>query len=715
MSMPMSNLALASSDDTAADPINILIVDDEPANLLVLETVLEDPGYRLVRAQTADQALLALVNAEFALLILDIRLPGMSGFELAQIIKERKKTAGVPIIFLTAYYDKDQHVLEGYGTGAVDFLNKPVNPAVLRSKVSVFADLHRKNREISLSNSALLAEVAERRRAEDQLRELNETLERRVSERTEALRQSDKKLQLMMNSITDGLLMLDRDWRFTYCNDQGARLLGMRPEQMVGASIWQMLPHSAGSAFETGLRHAVVTRQTVSFEAFYPEPLTMWLQCHCYPTEDSLSMYFHNISDRHEVEVRRQQLLSAEQAARGESERVAHAKDEFLASLSHELRTPLAAIMGWAKVLERPGIDDKTLRRGIEVIARNAQAQAQLVADLLDVSRIVSGKLLVKVEQVDLNIVVAAAADSARPAFGAKDVGLELKLSREPLRQIMGDTVRLHQIVSNLVSNALKFTPAGGLVTLSTLVGEGYVELAVSDSGQGIAADFLPHIFERFSQADSSAAREQGGLGLGLSIVENLMQLHAGTVTARSKGKGHGATFILRFPHATHFMALALRARSLPAASGKGTIPMHPAGQEGAVDLKGLRLLLVDDHADILEAERRMLSDCGAEVTAVASAELALQCLRTARFDVLLSDLGLPHMDGYGLIDAVRSTLGLTPADLPAAAVTAFVRPEDQQRALQAGYQACILKPVSPAAFARTVLELTLGLETYGP
>lgn len=711
----MSNLALASSDDTAADPINILIVDDEPANLLVLETVLEDPGYRLVRAQTADQALLALVNAEFALLILDIRLPGMSGFELAQIIKERKKTAGVPIIFLTAYYDKDQHVLEGYGTGAVDFLNKPVNPAVLRSKVSVFADLHRKNREISLSNSALLAEVAERRRAEDQLRELNETLERRVSERTEALRQSDKKLQLMMNSITDGLLMLDRDWRFTYCNDQGARLLGMRPEQMVGASIWQMLPHSAGSAFETGLRHAVVTRQTVSFEAFYPEPLTMWLQCHCYPSEDSLSMYFHNISDRHEVEVRRQQLLSAEQAARGESERVAHAKDEFLASLSHELRTPLAAIMGWAKVLERPGIDDKTLRRGIEVIARNAQAQAQLVADLLDLSRIVSGKLLVKVEQVDLNIVVAAAADSARPAFGTKDVGLELKLSREPLRQIMGDTVRLHQIVSNLVSNALKFTPAGGLVTLSTLVGEGYVELAVSDSGQGIAADFLPHIFERFSQADSSAAREQGGLGLGLSIVENLMQLHAGTVTARSKGKGHGATFILRFPHATHFMALALRARSLPAASGKGTIPMHPAGQEGAVDLKGLRLLLVDDHADILEAERRMLSDCGAEVTAVASAELALQCLRTARFDVLLSDLGLPHMDGYGLIDAVRSTLGLTPADLPAAAVTAFVRPEDQQRALQAGYQACILKPVSPAAFARTVLELTLGLETYGP
>ena len=709
----MSSPVIPALDN--ADPINILIVDDEPANLLVLETVLDDPGYRLVRAQTADQALLALVEAEFALLILDIRLPGMSGFELAQMIKERKKTAGVPIIFLTAYYDKDQHVLEGYGSGAVDFLNKPVNPAMLRSKVSVFADLYRKNRAITLANNALLAEVAERRRAEDQLRELNDTLERRVSERTEALRQADQKLQLMMNSITDGLLMLDRDWRFTYCNEQGAQLLGTRPEQMVGASLWQMFPHAENSPFETGLRQAAATRQTVSFEAFYPEPLSKWLQCHCYPSDDSLSLYFHDISDRHEVEVRREQLLAAEQAARGETERVARAKDEFLASLSHELRTPLAAILGWAKVLERPGIDGPTLRRGIEAIARNAQAQAQLVADLLDVSRIVSGKLLMTVEQVDLNTVATAAADTARPAFASKGVGLALELSQEPLREIMGDPVRLHQIVSNLVNNALKFTPAGGLVTLSTQVGEGHVELAVSDNGQGIAADFLPHLFERFSQADGSAARVHGGLGLGLSIVKSLMELHAGSVTAQSVGKGHGATFSLRFPQATSAVALALRAHSLPAAPGSAASPIHLAGSEGAVDLKGLRIVLVDDHADMLEAERRMLSDCGAEVTAVASAEQALQCLRSTRFDVLLSDLGLPHMDGYGLIHAVRSTLGLSPADLPAAAVTAFVRPEEHQRALQAGYQACILKPVSPAGFARTVLELMQGLDTFGP
>ena len=196
--------------DAANERINILIVDDEPGNLVVLETVLEDPGYRLVRAHSADQALLALMDEEFALLILDVRMPGMTGFELAQMIKGRRKTADVPIIFLTAFYDTDQHVLEGYGTGAVDFLNKPVNPAVLRSKVSVFAELHRKTRAVTLANHALLAEVQERRRAEEQLRDLNENLERRVAERTEALRRADDKLQVMMSSITDGLLMLDR-------------------------------------------------------------------------------------------------------------------------------------------------------------------------------------------------------------------------------------------------------------------------------------------------------------------------------------------------------------------------------------------------------------------------------------------------------------------------------------------------------------------------
>jgi CheY-like chemotaxis protein/two-component sensor histidine kinase len=572
--------AAASVAGAGNEPINILIVDDEPANLLVLETLLDDPGYRLVRASSAEQALLALIEEEFALLILDIRMPGMNGFELAQLIKERKKTATVPIIFLTAYYDKDQHVLEGYGTGAVDFLNKPVNPVVLRAKVSVFADLHRKNLAVLSANRALTSEVGERRRAEDQLRELNETLERRVKERTQALREA------------------------------------------------------------------------------------------------------------HE------QLLAAEQAARTQGERISRTKDEFLASLSHELRTPLAAIAGWTRVLMRPETDAQTQRRGIEAIERNVQVQSHLVDDLLDLSRIVSGKLLMNVERVDLNQIAAAAADTARPAAQNKGVRIDLQLGAGAAIEVMGDSARLQQIASNLVINALKFTPAGGTVTISTALRGAQVELTVSDTGQGIAAEFLPHLFDRFSQADGSAARQHGGLGLGLSIVKDLVELHGGTVTASSAGQGRGASFKLHLPQASGRLAQ--------------TAAGHPV-QVGNIDLQGLSVLLVDDDLDMLEVEGRQLRDCGAVVTTANSAEQALQFLRHGRFDVLLSDLGMPGMDGYGLIDAVRSTLGLSAAQLPAVAVTAYVRARDRQRALRAGFQICLQKPVVPAALARAVLELARG------
>ena len=696
-------------------PINILIVDDEPKNLTVLEIVLDDPGYRLVRAESADQALLALVEEEFALLILDVRMPGMTGFELAQMVKERKKTASVPIIFLTAYYDKDQHVLEGYGSGAVDYLNKPVNPAVLRSKVAVFADLHRKNRAITLANRALIAEVGERRRAEEQLRELNETLERRVTERTEALRRADHKLQAMMSSITDGLMMLDANWRYTYVNAQGARMLGMRPEQLIGGCIWDLFLHARGPKFFEGFHRAVASRETVAFEEFYPEPLDIWFQCHCYPSDEGLSVYFHDITDRREVEVRREQLLAAEQAARSEGERVARAKDEFLASLSHELRTPLAAITGWANVLKKPKIDTETMRRGVDAIARNAQAQAHLVSDLLDMSRIVSGKLRMNVERLDLNMIADAAADTARPAAATKGVAIDLRLADARSLDIMGDPARLQQIVSNLLTNALKFTPEGGTVTISTAMNGAHVELSVTDTGQGIAPEFVPHLFDRFSQADGSAARVHGGLGLGLSIVKSLVELHAGTVTASSAGKDCGSTFKLQFPPAAGGPAHALPEQAVPAGeTADGLGGSADAMPDGGIDLQGVSVLLVDDNADMLEVERRLLRESGAIVTTADSAEQALQHLRTERFDVLLSDLGMPGMDGYGLIHEVRSTLGLSSAQMAAAAVTAFVRPEDRQRALQAGYQACIPKPAHPTALSRAVLDLAQGLGVAG-
>ncbi len=684
----------APRPDGSSEPINILIVDDEPANLVVLETVLDDPSYRLVRAESADQALMALVQEEFALLVLDVRMPGMTGLELAQLVKERRKTASVPIIFLTAYYDKDQHVLEGYQTGAVDFLSKPVNAAVLRSKVAVFAELHRKSRALAQANLALRGEIEERRLAEEQLRELNRTLEQRVSERTDALRVADKQLRDMMGSISDGLLMLDTDWRFTYANEEGARVVGVPVEQLLRTCIWDLSARTLSLAARRAVLQAMASRQTVTFEEFFPAPVARWLQCHCYPSQIGLSVYFLDITDRREVESRREALLEAERAARTEGERVARAKEEFLASLSHELRTPLAAILGWTTIMRRDKTDTATLQRGIDVVTRNAQALSQLVADLLDVSRIVSGKLSLRAEPVDLNRVAATATDTARPDAEAKGVRLVNELAPAAL-ELRGDSARLHQVASNLLGNAIKFTRAGGTVTVSTAATEDGVELRVSDTGEGIAPDFLPHLFERFTQADGSAARQQGGLGLGLSIAKNLVELHAGTLTAFSPGVGEGAVFTV----------------SLPRASAATALHEEPAGADparglGEIDLRDVAILLVDDHEDVLEVEYRLLAATGARVTAVNNAAAALERLQQEDFDLLLSDLSMPGMDGYELIRQVRETLGLSPQVLPAAAVTAFVRAEDRELALNEGYQGIIQKPVVPIDMLRLVAGL---------
>lgn len=673
----------------SGQPTNILVVDDEPANLLVLESVLNDPSYRVVRALSADQALRALMVHEFAVMVLDIQLPDMNGIELAQMIKERKKTAHLPIIFLTAYFDQDQHRLQGYGSGAVDYLHKPVNPAILRSKVAVFAELDRKTREIQHANAALLAEVEERRRAEERLRELNETLERRVLERTEALLQADRKLQAMMSSITDGLLLIEQDGRIGYANEQGALLLGRHASELIGRHRHDVF---VTDAFEAGFERAAVGRHAVSFEAMSSEAGGRWLQCHCYPSDDGLSVYFHDITDRRELQLRREQLLSAERAARNASEQAAHVKEQFLASVSHELRTPLAAIVGWANVLGQPGIDAATLQRGIEAIARNAQAQSFLMSDMLEMSRIAAGKLRVNMQRVDLNDIVAGAADTARPTAQSRQLAIVLRRDPQPT-EVQADPGRLMQVVMNLVTNAMKFTPAGGTVTLATEVHGSAVELVVSDNGQGIAADFLPRLFDRFSQANSDAARVHGGLGLGLSIVKNLTELHGGQVSASSGGVGQGAQFRVRLPRASPVQRAPDRTQ-------------QPAGDETEPSIADLRVLLVDDHADVLEAHARLLAERGAIVATADSADTALSLLRQQRFDVLLSDLGMPGMDGYELIRRVRNDLGLAPETLPAAAVTAFVRMEDRDAALDSGYQQWLQKAVSPEELVRSVAQL---------
>ena len=534
-------------------PINILVVDDEPKNLTVLETLLDAPGYRLVRAESADEALLALVAEEFALLILDVRMPGMTGFELAQIIKSRKKTARVPIIFLTAYYNEDQHVLEGYGSGAVDYLHKPVNAAVLRSKVAVFAELHRKSREVEVSNRALLAEVTERRRAEEQLQELNENLDRLVGERTRALEQLEAELR------------------------------------------------------EAGRR-----------------------------------------------------------------------KDEFIATLAHELRNPLAPVRNAAQLLVYQDDIPEPARLARDIIARQVRVMSRLIDDLMDVSRINQGRIELRRERVELSSLVELAIEASRPSILECGHELTLRLPGTPV-VLDVDPVRISQVFVNLLTNAAKYTDRRGRIELAAELQEGEVRITVSDDGIGIPAGDLPNVFAMFAQVEGALARSRGGLGIGLTLVKHLVELHGGRVEARSAGIGRGSAFVVTLP--------------LPAAAG-GTASA-PDDAVAVPACRPMKVLVVDDHRDGAESMSALLALQGHEVRMAHDGESALAAADAFRPDVMLLDIGLPLLSGYEVCRRLRQEAW--GRQITVIALTGWGDQDAVKKGEEAGFDHHLVKPVDEA------------------
>lgn len=357
-------------------------------------------------------------------------------------------------------------------------------------------------------------------------------------------------------------------------------------------------------------------------------------------------------------------------------------KDEFLATLSHELRTPLNAVLGWSYMLREGTLPTATQRRALDSLQRNAKAQAQLVDDLLDVSRIVSGKLQIKSDDVELAHVIALAAETIRPAAAAKHLDVNVMMQAETQITVTGDADRLQQIVWNLLSNAVKFTPTGGRVQIELRVMDSKAEIVVTDSGQGISAEFAPHVFERFRQEDSTVSRKHGGLGLGLAIVRHLTEAHGGTVTADSRGEGQGATFIVQLP----IRAVTPRTAARPITVERRAVP----------DLTDARVLVVDDEADARDLIRAVLERRGAQITTVGSAGEALHALQRRSFDVLLCDIGMPAQDGYALIHAIRALPAERGGRVPAIAVTAYASFRERDKALEAGYNWHLAKPVEP-------------------
>jgi PAS domain S-box-containing protein len=408
-----------------------------------------------------------------------------------------------------------------------------------------------------------------------------------------------------------------------------------------------------------------------------------------------------DVSERKAAEHERAELLVRAQLARAEAEQANRLKDEFLSTLSHELRTPLNAILGWTRMLQSGQLAETRRAHALATIERNAHVQARLVDDILDVSRIVSGKLPLEITALDPCAIVGAAVDSVRPATEAKGLQLQVSCERD-LGTVYADPGRLQQVVWNLLSNAVKFTPRGGRVEVRLRRLDEQLEIEVSDTGQGIGTEFLPHVFERFRQADAGSARQHGGLGLGLAIVRHLVELHGGSVSVQSEGVGRGATFIARFP----LVAAEPEASAAPEPGSPAVHPDRSAPIEREPSLEGVHVLVVDDELDARELLRSLLQSCGARVSTAASADEAARTLRDARPDLLVSDIGMPGQDGIELIARVRASGPASGGSIPAVALTAFARPEDRARALSAGFSAYLTKPVDLSLLLRTLARL---------
>ncbi len=403
-----------------------------------------------------------------------------------------------------------------------------------------------------------------------------------------------------------------------------------------------------------------------------------------------------DIHERREIADHREELLKIEQAARAEAERIATMKDEFLATVSHEMRTPLTAILGWVQLLRRGDVPQDVIPQAHEAIERNARVQAQLIEDLLDMSRILSGQMKLEIQHVDAWEAIDSAIATTEPAAAAKRIKLHRDMDLHA-GAVSADPIRLRQIAGHLLSNAIKFTPTGGEVTVKLERVDSLIEFSVSDTGEGIAGEFLPYVFDRFRQQDASTVRKHQGLGLGLSLVKQLVELHGGIVSAKSDGLGKGSTFTVAFP------AIAAQAVTVEKRPSK-----HDSSQpeEPPPSLLGTKVLVVDDDGDTREILRSILAHRGASVRTAASVDEALRSLHDRLPDVLVSDIGMPGEDGYDLIKKVRSLDRENGGRIPAVALTAFARSGDRRRAISAGFHMHLAKPIEPAELVTVVASL---------
>ncbi len=638
---------IRGASDVALEPATgprgaglVLVVDDDDAGRYALVHPLRHAGFTVCEAATGGETLRLAAALRPDAVVLDINLPDMDGRDVCRALKASPDCAVIPVVQVSATNRTDDDWANALEKGADVFLPQPVPPAVL----------------IATLNALLRTRQAERR--------LEETL----------------------HSITDAYVALDDEWRFIAMNRRAEEIFGFPLSRVEGKVAWSEYPESSRE-IRDHYERARATGRPVHFEARSPA-LDRWFEIHAYPRPGRLDVYMRDITDRKRTDEELARSFARERELRAEAEAAGRVKDEFLAVLSHELRTPMNAILGWLSVLRSKATPPDLVTKAMDVIHRNVMAQNQLIVDLLDVSRIVSGKLVVETQPIDPAEAVQAALETLRTAADAKGVRLQAKVA--PGMVVAADPDRLHQVVSNLVVNAVKFTPAGGAVTVTLARAGGHAELVVADTGEGIDPAFLPHVFERFRQADASHTRRYRGLGLGLAIARSLTEEQGGTIRADSAGPGRGATFTVRLP-------------LVAGAPVRGATPYPKRGEQAQLD--GTRVLVVEDEEDGRAIVTLLLEQSGASVTAVPSVAEAVRALRADRFDAVVSDIEMPEEDGYALIAEMKRTPAL--AGIPVIALTAHAAESERARALAAGFAAHMAKPVGegelPAAVARVL------------
>ncbi len=613
-----------------------------------------------------------------------------------------------------------RHVSRGLSaaTAAAETMARGGHPRVVSSTVREVTQLGR-----ALAHSSALLERRERERNEhlahaDAARAEAEAARRAQEELFKGLRESEERFAKAFEASPLALTITSlKTGRLLEVNETFTRLSGYTREEAAGRTTLELglwaEPEDRTAELSTLAQSGHVRDTVYRFRMKGGAELVGRLSAEQIEIggEPCALTVIEDITEQRHGERERERLLEREKALRVEAEEANRLKDEFLATVSHELRTPLTAIMGWSHMLEDAALDEKTTRHAVKVIRRNAEQQRQIVEDILDVSRIVTGKLRLESERVELALVLRAALDTIAPAAEAKSIRLRSALDTGAL--VTGDPARLQQVVWNLLSNAVKFTPPGGEVRVSAARLLTHVRIEVSDTGQGMTPEFLPYAFDRFRQADSSTTRRYGGLGLGLAVVRHLVEAHGGSVHAYSAGEGQGATFTVNLPlpleaepdeseaagdleGARGEESPDARSQSTPAVSDEDALP----------PLVGLRVLLVDDEEDTLEMLRVFVRRAGAEVTAAPTAAAALDALERVRPDVIVADIGMPGVDGYEFVRRLRALGAERGGQTPAVALTAYAAEADRVRALRTGFQGHLAKPVDPAALIDTLVDL---------